>query len=192
MAKISQWFFFSNKIIGQYGELCFKKIFLDHCFKNFELIFIFGWLGLCCCSLAFSSFAVRAPHYGGFSCHGAWAQGAKAWLLCNMWNLPGPGIKSMSPALADRILTTGLLGKSELCFLNLRSDWAYTTMWTGKCYSWHKDEISGSDSEIRSKCQTLSAETSCEYLTYLIFVSIKYSGNRKATAPHALSVVNIY
>ena len=37
-------------------------------------------------------------------------------------DLPGPGIKSMSPALADRILTSGLLGKSELCFLNLRSD----------------------------------------------------------------------
>ena len=122
-------------------------------------------LGLCCCSLSFFSCAVRASHCGAFSCHGAWAQGARAWLLCNMWNLLGPGIKSMSPAMADRILTTGLLGKSKLCFLNLRSDWAYKVMWTGKCYSWHKDEISNSDSETRSRCQSLSTETCCEYLT---------------------------
>ena len=31
-----------------------------------------------------------------------------------MWDLPGPGIEPMSPALADRFLTTGPLGKSFL------------------------------------------------------------------------------
>ena len=35
---------------------------------------------------------------------------AAAWLP--MWNLPGPGIKPMSPALATRFLTTGPPGKS--------------------------------------------------------------------------------
>ena len=33
-------------------------------------------------------------------------------LPCSMWDLPGPGIKSVSPALAGRFLTTGPLGKS--------------------------------------------------------------------------------
>ena len=30
-----------------------------------------------------------------------------------MWHLPGPGIKSVSPALADGFLATGLPGKSR-------------------------------------------------------------------------------
>ena len=30
----------------------------------------------------------------------------------NMWNLPQPGMESMSPALAGRFVTTGPLGKS--------------------------------------------------------------------------------
>ena len=31
---------------------------------------------------------------------------------CSMWDLPGPGIKPVSPALAGRFLTTGPPGKS--------------------------------------------------------------------------------
>ena len=31
---------------------------------------------------------------------------------CGMWDLPGPGIKPVSPALAGRFLTTGPPGKS--------------------------------------------------------------------------------
>lgn len=61
-------------------------------------------------------------------------------------------------------------------------------MLTGKCFSSHKDEMSSSDSETLKRCQTLSPETSCEYLTYLILVSIKFLGNRTPTP----SVVNIY
>ena len=34
--------------------------------------------------------------------------------LSCMWNLPGPGIKPMSPALAAGFLTTGPPGKSIL------------------------------------------------------------------------------
>ena len=76
-------------------------------------------LGLHCCA--------QASHYGGFSCCGAQALGARAsvvaarglsscgsWalerrlsscgaraqLLCDMWDLPGPGITPVSPALA--------------------------------------------------------------------------------------------
>ena len=66
-------------------------------------------------------------HCGGFSCCGAWALGTQAsvvaacglrscgtWaqLLRGMWDLPGPGIEPMSPALAGGFLTTVPPGKS--------------------------------------------------------------------------------
>ena len=35
-------------------------------------------------------------------------------LLCNMWNLPAPGIEPMFPALAGRFLTTGSPGRSQV------------------------------------------------------------------------------
>ena len=83
----------------------------------------------------------QASHCGGFSCCGAWALGAWAsvvvarrlsscgsWaperrlsscgacaqLLRGMWDLPGPGLEPMSPALAGRCLTTAPPGKSQL------------------------------------------------------------------------------
>ena len=36
---------------------------------------------------------------------------AQAYLLCAMWDLPGSGIKPLSPALAGRFFTTGPPGK---------------------------------------------------------------------------------
>ena len=54
----------------------------------------------------FSSCGSRALERRLSSC-GAWAQ-----LLCGMWDLPGPGLEPVSPALADRFLTTVPLGKS--------------------------------------------------------------------------------
>ena len=45
-------------------------------------------------------------HAGFSSC------GAQALLLCGMWDLPGPGLELMSPALAGRFLTTAPPGKS--------------------------------------------------------------------------------
>ena len=73
-----------------------------------------------CCS-------VRASHCSGFSCCGARALGARAsvvverrlsscgaraQLLCGMWDLLRPGIDPMSPALAGGFLTTAPPGKS--------------------------------------------------------------------------------
>ena len=85
-----------------------------------------------CCS-------TQASHCGGFSCCraqalaarasvvvarrlsscGSWALesrlsscGARVRLLSGMWDLPGPGIESMSPALAGGLLTTVPPGKS--------------------------------------------------------------------------------
>ena len=51
----------------------------------------------------------------GFSSCGTWAS-----LLRGMWDLPGPGIKPVSPALAGRFLTIVPPGKSlEMCLLSL-------------------------------------------------------------------------
>ena len=38
--------------------------------------------------------------------------GARAQLLCGMWDLPRPGLEPVSPALADGFLTTAPRGKS--------------------------------------------------------------------------------
>ena len=40
----------------------------------------------------------------------------QAWLPNSLWNLPGPGIEPMSPALAGGFLTTGPPGKSQTIF----------------------------------------------------------------------------
>ena len=54
-----------------------------------------------------------------FSSCGLWALecrlsslGAQAQLLCGMCDLPGPGLEPVSPALAGRLLTTALPGKT--------------------------------------------------------------------------------
>ena len=79
-------------------------------------------LGLRCCAWAFSScgeqgllfVAVRGlltvvaslvAEYRLSSC------GARAQLLHGMWDLPGPGLEPMSPALAGGFLTTAPPGK---------------------------------------------------------------------------------
>ena len=83
--------------------------------------FLYLWRAgatLCC--------SAWASHCGGFSCCraralGTWASvvvarrlsscGAWALLLCGMWDLPGPGLEPVSPALAGGFLTTAPPGK---------------------------------------------------------------------------------
>ena len=90
-------------------------------------------LGLHNCIWSFSSCSAWASHCGGFSCCRAqagsrvcgfqklWLSSCGSWalehrhssciaqaLLCGMWDLPGLGMKPVSPALAGRFLTTGL------------------------------------------------------------------------------------
>ena len=59
----------------------------------------------------------------GFSSCGSWALecrlsscGAWAQLFRGMWDLPGRGLEPVSPALADRFLTTAPPGKSCVIF----------------------------------------------------------------------------
>ena len=98
-------------------------------------IFIFGCFGSLLLRVGFLQLlragatlhcGVRASHCGGFSCCDARASivvvrglsscGAGAQLFCSMWDLPGPGLKPMSPALAGRFLTTAPPGKSLVLF----------------------------------------------------------------------------
>ena len=92
----------------------------------------------------------RASRRSGFSRRGAQALGARAsvvlvlglsscgaraWLRHRMWTLPGPGIKPVSPALADGFLTSGPPGKpitsvvfffppQNMCFLQYET-WSF-------------------------------------------------------------------
>ena len=67
-----------------------------------------------------SSYSVRAPRCGGFSCYGGFSGcGARALgyglsSLTGMWNLPAPGIELVSSALAGRFLTTEPSGRSPV------------------------------------------------------------------------------
>ena len=76
--------------------------------------FSLRWLLLLCSTdskcVAFSSCGLRAPECRLSSC-GAWAQ-----LLHGMWDLPGPGLEPMSPALAGGFLTTAPPVKSPSMF----------------------------------------------------------------------------
>ena len=90
----------------------------------------------------------RASHCSGFSCCGARALGARAsvvvahglnscgsqalerslsscgaqaQLLCGMWDLPRPGLKPVSPALAGGFLTTVPPGNSPLISIKIYS-----------------------------------------------------------------------
>ena len=59
----------------------------------------------------FSSCGSQALEHRCSSC------GARAYLLCGMWDLPGPGLKPVSPALAGGFLTTAPPGKPVLLSL---------------------------------------------------------------------------
>ena len=59
----------------------------------------------------------------GFSCFGSGAlerrlssSSTRTQLPCGMWDLPGPGMGPVSPALVGGFLTTGPPGKSQLTF----------------------------------------------------------------------------
>ena len=79
-----------------------------------------------------SSCDAWASHGSGFSFCGAWAVehglsscgsqalghrlsscGAQAYLCCRLWDLPGPAVEPVSPALAGGFLTTEPPGKSH-------------------------------------------------------------------------------
>ena len=77
----------------------------------------------CCGARALGTWASVLVACGLSSC-GSWALerrlsscGTRAWLLSGMWDLPGPGIEPVSPALAGGFLTTVPPGKPTNSFL---------------------------------------------------------------------------
>ena len=101
---LEQWFFFFSFLF----RLAVQRFSL-----------INGELGL------LSSRGAQAPHCGGFSCCRAWALGHTGFCSCGtqaslpqgLWDPPGPGIKPLRLALAGRVLTSRLPGRSsEPCF----------------------------------------------------------------------------
>ena len=110
------------------------------CYKFIYFIYLFlAVLGLCCCAWAFSSYGERgllfvavcellitvASHCGAralgarasvVAACGLSSCGSRAYLLCGMWDLPGPGIKPVSPALAGGLSTTAPPGKPLFFF----------------------------------------------------------------------------
>ena len=125
--------------------------------KNYLILAV---LGLRCCIWAFSSWGTRAFHCDGFSCCGARLQSSQvlavashglsshsSWsrelrlrsrgtgieLLRGMWDLPGSGIKSMSPALAGGFFTTEPPGKPLYSSSNIPLStfvWPHELYWT--------------------------------------------------------------
>ena len=102
-------------------------------FKN--ILFIFSCAGSSLLHVGFLQLqpagaplgcGARASHCSGFSCCRAWALecelsscGSGAQLLHSMWDLPGPGIKPVSPALTGRLLSTAPPGKSKIGFISM-------------------------------------------------------------------------
>ena len=66
--------------------------------------------------VALLGFLIAVTSLVALGCVGFSSCGAQALLVQGMWNLPGPGVEPVSPALPDRFLTTGPPGKSILCF----------------------------------------------------------------------------
>ena len=106
-------------------------------FNKFIYLFL-AVLGLCCCMRAFSRcseqgllflmvcglliavaslVAEQGLQVCGLQqlwCVGSRAQAQQLWRTgCGMWDLPGPGLEPMSPALAGGFLTTAPPGKSQ-------------------------------------------------------------------------------
>ena len=83
-----------------YSILCSQSFFFNY-ILFLLFIFIFAGSSLMC------GLSLVATSEGYFSCW-AWAShcngfsycGARASLLCGIWDLPGPGIKLMTPTLA--------------------------------------------------------------------------------------------
>ena len=97
------------------ASIFFKQLFIFACTRSSLLSGLFyswGEQGL------LSSCGAQASHCGGFSCGRAWALEHRlsscvwAYLPHGLWNLPGPGIKPVSPTLVGVFFTPGPPGKS--------------------------------------------------------------------------------
>ena len=97
----------------------------------------------------FSSCGSRALEHRPTSC------GTRAQLLCGMWDLPGPGLEPVSPALAGGFLTTEPPGKPQKGFLYFTNCLKQTDIITRKIILSKKKEIQGAIQRQRIKGQII-------------------------------------
>ena len=133
------FFFYNSFFLGKFRK--FYPAFSFFSFLKYLFIYlflIFGCVGSLLVRVGFLQLwragttlrcDAQASHCGGFSCCGSRALGvqalehrlsscgARAQLFCGMWDLPRPGLKPVSPALAGGFLTTVPPGKSCPAFL---------------------------------------------------------------------------
>ena len=79
-------------------------------------VFIFGCVGSSLQCVGFSLWLLlqsTGSRCAGFSSCGLWALEHRL-NSCGTWDLPGPGLEPMSPALAGGFLTTAPPGKSSV------------------------------------------------------------------------------
>ena len=121
------------------GQLSGKKLSWIHTsffFFNLFLYLFMAALRLCFCARAFSCCGKRGPLFitvcGPLTIVASLVVehrlqtrrlsncGSRAQLLCGMWDLPRPGLKPVSPALAGRLSTTAPPGKPHTSFFYIR------------------------------------------------------------------------
>ena len=114
-------------ILESGSHACF--VFSDLRFFKKQICFVSLWLRwawllwglfLAVASRATVHLGARAPYCSGSSCCGAQALGRVGFSscgVCGMWELPGPGIEPMSPALAGGSPSAAPPGTSRQRFL---------------------------------------------------------------------------
>ena len=133
------------------GQAFFFFSFFFFFFNKFIYLFILflAVLGLRFCARAFSSCGKRGPLFiavcGPLTIVASLVAehrlqtrrlsscGSRAKLLCGMWDLPGPGLEPVSPALAGRFSTTAPPGKLRQAFLSLRARRDIRRFYCGLC-----------------------------------------------------------
>ena len=123
---LPRWFF-CFVLISRKEWFIFIHLFI---FKIYFIYFWLCWVSVALCRLSLvaanGGFSLWSTGLGvrasvvvacGLSSCGSWAlgcrlsSGTRAQLLRDMWDLPGPGLEPMSPALAGGFLTTAPPGK---------------------------------------------------------------------------------
>ena len=127
-------------------DFLFYEVYVNCCYflLLFLFLFIYFWLcwvfvAACRLSLVAASggypslwwllllWSTGSRHAGFHSCGSqaleCWLRscGARTSLLRGMWDLPGPGLEPVSPALAGRFLTTAPPRRSNYCYFEFFS-----------------------------------------------------------------------
>ena len=126
-----------KEYISKKGFLSFHYFFSNKLLQQLFFYFLFlAVLGLCFCARAFSSCGKRGPLFimvhGPLTIAASLVEehrlqmrrrsscGSRAQLLCGMWDLPRPGLKPVSPALAGRFSPLRHQGSPcSSCFIKL-------------------------------------------------------------------------